>query len=266
MEFINTELPDIVELRQITQEYENGKVVLEKFNLLIEDKPETGQFVTILGESGCGKSTILRYITGLQKPTEGEIFIKGNPISNRDRVGMVFQQYSSFSWRTVLENVAFGLEISGVEKKEREERAMEIINVVGLGGHEKKFAKYGILSGGQLQRVAIARSLLASPDIIVMDEPFGALDIKTRLQMQDMLMNIWEQIHPTIILVTHDISEAVYLSDDIYIMKANPGVIQHHVKTPFGFPRNSEIKRTSEFRDTVHHIEDLMVFDNESSK
>jgi len=172
---------------------------------------------------------------------------------------MVFQQYSSFPWRTVLDNVVFGLEVAGVSKSEREDRAMEIIRVVGLEGHEKKYAKYGILSGGQLQRVAIARSLLASPDIIVMDEPFGALDIRTRLQMQDMLMNIWEQVHPTIILVTHDISEAVYLSDDIYIMRANPGVIEHHVKLPFPFPRRSEIKRGTEFREVVHHIEDLMI-------
>jgi len=259
MQFINTDLPDIVELKNVAQTYENGKTVLENFNLLIEDKPNVGQFVTILGESGCGKSTILRYITGLQKPTSGEVLIKGAPVTDKSRVGMVFQQYSSFPWRTVLENVAFGLELAGVSKKERNERAMEIIKVVGLDGHENKFAKYGILSGGQLQRVAIARSLLASPEIIVMDEPFGALDIKTRLQMQDMLMNIWEQVHPTIVFITHDISEAVYLSDDIYIMKANPGVIQHHISVPFKFPRNKEMKRTPEFRDVVHHVEDLMM-------
>jgi NitT/TauT family transport system ATP-binding protein len=259
MEFINTNLPDIVELRQVSQRYENDKVVLENFNLLIEDKPNVGQFVTLLGESGCGKSTVLRYVTGLQKPTSGEVLIKGLPVTDKTRVGMVFQQYSSFPWRSVLENVAFGLEIAGIAKKEREERAMEIIKVVGLDSHEKKFAKYGTLSGGQLQRVAIARSLLASPEVIVMDEPFGALDIKTRLQMQDMLMNIWEQIHPTIILVTHDISEAVYLSDDIYIMKANPGTIVHHVRPPFPFPRRSEIKRTPEFTETVQRIENLMI-------
>jgi NitT/TauT family transport system ATP-binding protein len=259
MNFINTELPDIVELRQVTQIYDNQKVVLENFNLLIEDKPDIGQFVSLLGESGCGKSTILKYITGLQKPTSGEVLIKGVPVTDLSRVGMVFQQYSSFPWRSVLDNVAFGLEIAGIAKKERQERAMEIIKIVGLEGHEKKYAKYGILSGGQLQRVAIARSLLASPEIIVMDEPFGALDIKTRLQMQDMLMNIWEQIRPTIILVTHDISEAVYMSDDIYIMKANPGIIQHHIKPAFGFPRRKEIKRTNIFRDTVQHIEDLMI-------
>jgi len=258
MQFVNTELPDIIELRNVTQTYENGNTVLENFSLLIEDKPNVGQFVSILGQSGCGKSTILRYICGLDTPTAGEILIKGEPISKKNRVGMVFQQYSSFPWRTVLDNVAFGLEIQGVEKKEREERAMEIIEVVGLSGHEKKFAKYGILSGGQLQRVAIARSLLANPEIIVMDEPFGALDIKTRLAMQDMLMNIWERVHPTIVLVTHDISEAVYLSDEIYIMKANPGIITDKVIPPFSFPRRKEIKRTKEFSDTVHYIEDLM--------
>lgn len=258
MEFINTNLPDVIELRGVTQKY-GDKTILENFDLLIEDQPGMGQFVTIMGESGCGKSTILKYITGLQKPDSGEIKIKGVPISDKTRVGMVFQQYSSFPWRTVLENVAFGLEIAGVSKKEREERAMEIIQMIGLGDHYKKFARIGTLSGGQLQRVAIARSLLANPEIIVMDEPFGALDVKTRLQMQELLMGIWEQIHATVVLVTHDISEAVYLSDDIYIMSANPGRIKEHIKPGFSFPRFDSIKSKGEFRDIIQHIEKLML-------
>lgn len=259
MNFINTELPDIIELKDINQVYNGNHVVLENFNLLIEDKPNIGQFVTILGPSGCGKSTVLKYITGLEKPTSGEVLIHGKPITKENRVGMVFQQYSSFPWRTVLDNVAFGLEIAGIEKKEREERAMNIIKIVGLDGHEKKFAKFGTLSGGQLQRVAIARSLLSNPEMLVMDEPFGALDIKTRLAMQSMLMNIWQTIHPTIVLVTHDISEAVYLSDDIYVMSANPGKIINHIKPPFGYPRDFSIKKTREFSEMVDYVENLMM-------
>lgn len=259
MQFINSELPDIIELKNVNQIYENNNVVLKDFNLLIEDHPNRGQFVCLLGASGCGKSTILRYITGLQKPTTGEVLFKGKPLTKKDRVGMVFQQYSSFPWLSVLDNVALGLEYKGVSKKERREKAMEMLQIVGLEKHKDKYAKYPTLSGGQLQRVAIARSLLSNPEIIVMDEPFGALDINTRLRMQDMLMDIWMKVKPTIILVTHDISEAVYLGDDIYIMRANPGVITEHVKVNFNVPRTRELKRTSEFMNLVHYVEDRMI-------
>lgn len=260
MNFINTELPDIIELKNITQTYDDGRVtVLKDFNFLIEDKPNTGQFVVLLGQSGCGKSTILKYISGLQKPSSGEVLLRGKSLANSDSVSMVFQQYSSFPWLSVLENVAFGLKLKGISKKERNERAMEMIKIVGLEGHENKYAKLPALSGGQLQRVAIARSLVYNPDILLMDEPFGALDINTRLNMQDMLISIFTKIHPTIILVTHDISEAVYLADDIYIMSSNPGTIKHHVDIGFQYPRDNSIKRSSKFVEYVHTIEDLMI-------
>lgn len=258
MEFKQTGLADIINLKNIHQSY-GDKIILENFNLLVEDQPNKGQFVSLLGRSGCGKSTILRYITGTQKPTSGEVLIKGEPLNKNNRVGMVFQRYSSYEWKTVLENVALGLELEGVPKKEREERAMEILKVMGLEEQANKYAKYGVLSGGQLQRVAIARSLLKNPDIIVMDEPFGALDVRTRLQMQELLLGIWEKIQATIILVTHDISEAVYLSDDIYIMSPNGGKIEHHIKPSFTHPRFSDIKRTQEFTNMVHNIENLML-------
>jgi NitT/TauT family transport system ATP-binding protein len=260
MDFKNTSLADIIELKNIHQSYDGGKnKVIEEFNLLIEDNPGIGQFVVLLGASGCGKSTILRYISGLQKPTSGEILIKGKPITPKDRVSMVFQQYSSFPWLTVLENVALGLEYKGMSLKTRTEQAMEMIEIVGLKGHEKKYAKHPILSGGQLQRVAIARSLLTNQEILLMDEPFGALDINTRLKMQDFLMDIWTKVHPTIILVTHDISEAVYLGDDIYIMSSKPGKIANHIKVDLPFPRKKDVKRTKKFIDTANQIEDLMV-------
>jgi NitT/TauT family transport system ATP-binding protein len=258
--FTNTILPDIIELRNINQSYDNGKtLIIKNLNLLIEDKPNQGQFIVILGASGCGKSTILRYVAGLQKPTSGEILIKGVPRTDKDRIGMVFQQYSSFPWMTVIENVGLGLKYKGISEKETRDKAMEMIKIVGLEGHEKKFAKYPTLSGGQLQRVAIARSLLVNQEILLMDEPFGALDTYTRLKMQDFLIEIWEKVHPTIILVTHDIAEAVYLGDDIYIMSANPGEIIEHIVDDLPQHRTREIKRDKKFVEMVYHIEDKMM-------
>lgn len=258
--FTNTELPDILEIRNASQSYDGGQTwILKDFNLLVEDKPEQGQFVIILGPSGCGKSTVLRYLAGLQKPTEGEVYINSKLRTEDDRIGMVFQQYSSFPWMTVLENVELGLKYKGIPQKERREKAMEMLQIVGLEGHEKKYAQYPTLSGGQLQRVAIARSLLVNQSIILMDEPFGALDTKTRLKMQDFLISVWEQVHPTIVLVTHDISEAVYLGDDVYIMSNAPSKIIEHVKIDLPFDRDKTIKRDPRFTELVFYIEDRMM-------
>lgn len=260
MSFIDTPNKNLIELKNIAQSYDGGKsYILQDFNLLIEDKPDQGQFVVILGVSGCGKSTVLRYIAGLQQPTEGEVLLHGRPRKAGDNVGMVFQKYSSLPWMTVLDNVALGLRYQGVAREERNERAAEIIKKVGLAGQEYKYAQYPSLSGGQLQRVAIARSLLANPEILLMDEPFGALDVNTRLRMQDMLLEIWYEVHPTIIFVTHDISEAVYMGDDIYIMKSTPSKIVHHVPVDLDYKRSRQIKRNPRFVELVHHVEDLMV-------
>ncbi|MEM7368568.1 MAG: ABC transporter ATP-binding protein [Bacteroidota bacterium] len=258
--FHDTENKNIIELRDIRQSYDGGQnYIIDGLNLLIEDKPAQGQFVVILGMSGCGKSTLLRYIAGLQAPTEGTVLVRGQEVGEENRVSMVFQRYSSLPWMSVLENVALALKFKGVSKEERESRAMEIIRNVGLEGHEKKYAQYPTLSGGQLQRVAIARSLLASPEILLMDEPFGALDIKTRLQMQDMLTDIWSEFHPTIVFITHDISEAVYLADDIYIMKSAPSLFVEHIHVDLPLERNREIKRAPRFTELVHLIEDKMI-------
>ena len=258
--FPDTDKKNIIELKNISQSYDGGEsFIIQDLKFLIEDKPSQGQFVVILGMSGCGKSTILRYIAGLQEPTSGEILIHEKPITTDNRVSMVFQQYSSLPWLTVLENVALALKYKGLETKERTEKAMEMIEMVGLAGHENKFAQYPTLSGGQLQRVAIARSLLANPDILLMDEPFGALDINTRLQMQDLLADIWLKFHPTIIFVTHDISEAVYLGDDIYIMKSAPSRFVEHIYIDLPFHRTRETKRNPHFVELVHQVEDVMV-------
>lgn len=258
-----TDLPareNIIELRNIGQSYDGGNNwIIKGLDMLIEDKPDQGQFVVLLGASGSGKSTLLRYIAGLQTPTEGEVLIKGKPVSDKQRVSMVFQEYSSLPWMTVLDNVGLALNYKGISKKERYARSMEMIELVGLAGHEKKYAQYPALSGGQLQRVAIARSLIANPEIVLMDEPFGALDIRTRIQMQDMLIDLWARFHSTIIFVTHDINEAVYLADDIFIMKSPPSKIVEHIDIDLPIRRDRSTKRDAHFTELVHQVEDTMI-------
>jgi len=253
-------LDNIIELKGISQSYDGGKNwIIDDLDFMIEDKPNQGQFSVILGMSGSGKSTLLRYIAGLQPPTKGEVLVNGKPVSEDNRVSMVFQQYSSLPWMTVLENVALALNYKGIAKKAREEQAMEMIKLVGLDGHQNKYAQYPSLSGGQLQRVAIARSLLANSQILLMDEPFGALDIRTRLQMQDLLIGLWEKFQSTVVFVTHDIAEAVYLADDIYILKAQPSKIVEHIDIDLPLKRTRQIKRDPRYTELVHHVEDTML-------
>ena len=258
--FTDSELSNIIDLKGIGQSYDGGENwIIKDLEFLVEDKPDQGQFVVILGMSGCGKSTLLRYMAGLQKPTEGNVLIKGSAVEDTERVCMVFQQYSSLPWLTVLDNVSLALDYKGMSKVDRHKKAMEIISLVGLEGHENKFAQYLTLSGGQLQRIAIARSLLANPNILLMDEPFGALDIRTRLQMQDLLTSIWRKFQSTIIFVTHDISEAVYLADDIYIMKSAPSRIVAHIDVDLPIERNRHTKRDPHYVELVHKVEDTMI-------
>ena len=258
--FPDTGLPKIIDLQGIGQSYDGGQNwIIKDASFVVEDKPKQGQFVVVLGMSGSGKSTILRYIAGLQKPTEGTVLINGKKVEESDPVSMVFQQYSSLPWMTVLENVALALRYKGVPKVDRQDQAMEIIELVGLAGHENKFAQYPNLSGGQLQRVAIARSIIANPKILLMDEPFGALDIRTRLQMQDLLTSIWRKFESTIIFVTHDIAEAVYLADDIYILKSSPSKFVRHIDIDLPLIRTKETKRDPHYTELVHLVEDTMM-------
>ncbi len=258
--FPETTLNNIVELTGIGQSYDGGEsFIIKDLEFLIEDKPDQGQFIVILGMSGCGKSTLLRYIAGLQQPTEGKVLLNGNPPDKTNRASMVFQQYSSLPWMTVLENVSLALKFKGVPKQEREEQARELIELVGLKGHEWKYAQYPTLSGGQLQRVAIARSIIANPSIILMDEPFGALDIRTRLNMQMLLSNVWNKFQSTVIFVTHDIPEAVFLADDIYIMKSAPSQFVKHIPVNLPLVRTKETKRDPLYTQLVHQVEDAMM-------
>ncbi len=256
----DTALPNIIELKNIEQSYDGGHTwIIQGVDLVIEDKPGQGQFAVILGMSGSGKSTLLRYIAGLQNPTKGEVLVQGKSVGRNNRVSMVFQQYSSLPWMSVLDNVALGLKFQGVSRKERNAKAMELIEIVGLKGHERKYAQYPTLSGGQLQRVAIARSLLANPNILLMDEPFGALDIRTRLQMQELLIEIWHKFHSTIVFVTHDIREAVFLGDEIHILKAQPSKFVEHIKIDLPLERDKSIKRDPKYTELVHLVEDAML-------
>jgi len=251
---------DVLNLRNIRQVYKTNKsenVLFDNFNFDIKDIKIEGQFVSLLGKSGCGKSTLLRYIAGLQTPTSGDIILYGQKKTDADRIPMIFQQYSSFPWMSVIENVSLPLIINGVNKTEAFDKAEELIKIVGLVGHENKWAKYPLLSGGQLQRVAIARSLIANPKILLLDEPFSALDIKNRNELQNVLLALFknDKIDVTFILVTHDIREAVYLSNRLYIMKTNPAEIFKEYCINLGINRDQSIKYTQEYINYVQQIE-----------
>ena len=260
--------PPVLELRGIHQTYFDTKtqkdfVVFDNFNLAVEDYPGMGQFIVLMGKSGCGKSTLLRYWTGLQKPTSGEVLVGGKPLAKNQSMPMVFQQYSSLEWFSVLQNVALPLTLKGVSKKMAEEQAMQMIKVVGLEGHENKFAKMPQLSGGQLQRVAIARCLVANPNMLFLDEPYGALDGFTRAKMQFFLLEVFQKrelsdLNPTIVLVTHDPREAVLLGNDIYIMDSDPGHIIKHIKPDLPDHRDRSIRKQAHFIEIVSYIEDVM--------
>jgi len=255
----NTNLPDIIELRDIATSYDQGKTYIVKdLNLLIEDIPEQGEFIVILGKSGCGKTTVLKYIAGLMQPYSGQVLIHGKQRDEKVPISMVFQEPSALEHYTVLKNVMLPLLYRGVEPAEAAQRAMNMIKAVGLDGHEAKFGKFGKLSGGQLQRVVIARSLIANPGIILMDEPNRGLDNDTALQIDLLVSTLWQQLQSTIILVTHDIDQAVFLGTKIYVMGGKPAAIIKEYDIHLPFPRTRETRRSGEFLDFKNKIEDFM--------
>ena len=252
----------IVSFNKVSKTYDNGFVAIRDVTFRIEDIPDCMELVTILGPSGSGKSTILRLIAGLppQFPaTTGEVLVLGKPVQGPgpDR-GMVFQDYTSFDNRTVLDNVAFGLECAGIATKERHERAREWIAKVGLDADTDSDKYPHQLSGGMRQRVAIARTLILHPRIVLMDEPFGALDPRTRLNMQDLLVGLARETQATVFFVTHSIEEAVYLGDRTLIVSSAPGTILKEVVTPRPDFSAREMQRRPEFMETVFGIRDIM--------
>jgi NitT/TauT family transport system ATP-binding protein len=255
--------PPVVAFDKVTKTYgRGGFTAIKDVSFAIEDYPGRGEFVSILGPSGCGKSTVIRLIAGLlpQFPqTSGTVLVDGKPIRGPgpDR-GMVFQDYTSFDNRSVLDNVAFGLECRGVPKDERLDRARAWISKVGLS-IKKDADKYPHeLSGGMRQRVAIARTLILEPRIILMDEPFGALDPPTRTRMQDNLVALWREQSPTIFFITHSIEEAVFLGDHILLFSNSPGTVLKTFRVPPPDRPSIEMQRDPKFQTIVAEIRDVI--------
>jgi NitT/TauT family transport system ATP-binding protein len=205
-----------------------------------------GEFVSIIGPSGCGKSTLLNAVAGFLKPTSGMVMLDGERVSgpSADR-GMVFQQYSLFPWMTVRQNVEFGLKMKGIERFRREQAARTLLGIAGLSEFEDRYPDS--LSGGMKQRVGIVRALATGPRVLLLDEPFGALDAQTRLIMQQVLTNMWQNLKISVLFVTHDIDEAIFLSDRVYCMTARPGTVKAEIAIPLERPRKQSIMMSTEF-------------------
>ncbi len=227
---------------------------LSDFDLTIRE----GEFVTVVGPSGCGKSTLLDILIGLSKPDDGQILIDGKQISGPalDR-GIVLQGYALFPWRSVRRNIEFGLEIKHVPKRERAEISGHFIKLVGLEGFENHYPYE--LSGGMQQRVAIARALAYDPEVLLMDEPFAAIDAQTRELMQDELLSIWEKTGKTVIFVTHNIEEAVGLADRVAVVSKSPGRIKEVIQVELPRPRRiADVRNNADFRTISHHVWELL--------
>lgn len=248
--------PVTMEVKGLTKEFNtnNGKVTaLKDINLSIYKR----EFVCVIGPSGCGKSTLIRILAGLETATSGQVLLDGKEVSKPGpERGMVFQGYTLFPWLTVKENIMFGLIESGEGKDSAEANARQWADLIGLSKFENHYPNQ--LSGGMKQRVAIARALANQPKILLMDEPFGALDAQTRSKMQAYLMEIWKNIDITVFFITHDLDEAVYLADRILVLKANPGEIEELIEVPVPQPRNTEQFLSPEFLATKQHIESLI--------
>ena len=260
------ELPLVVDFQNVSKTFDAGTrgafTAIKDVSFSVSDLPKIGEFIGILGPSGCGKSTVLRIIAGLAPhfpATTGRVLVHGAPVSEPgpDR-GFVFQDYANFPHRTVLDNVAFGLECAQVPEKERRARALEWIGKVGLDPKKDAGKFPHQLSGGMNQRVAIARTLIMHPRIILMDEPFGALDPSTRQRMQDLLVSLWRELEATVFFITHDVPEAVYLGDRVYIFSPSPGTIAHQLAVMPPDRPAREMQTEPAFLESVRSVRSML--------
>lgn len=248
--------PVALEVKGLTKHFETSKgtvVALEDLSFAVHKR----EFTCVIGPSGCGKSTLVRILAGLETATSGDVMVAGKPVSGPgpDR-GMVFQSYTLFPWLTVKQNVMFGPQMSGSSSTSAEGEARQWIDLVGLSRFENSYPNQ--LSGGMKQRVAIARALANQPKVLFMDEPFGALDAQTRASMQAHLLDIWKSVDITVVFITHDLDEAVYLSDRILVLDANPGRFREMVEVPVPRPRTAEQLFEASFKQSRLHIDQLI--------
>ncbi len=227
----------VLKIEGLSKTFPAGKAgtidALEGIDLLVGDH----ELISILGPSGCGKTTLLRIVAGLEKPTSGSVILDGEEVTRPNpRMAMIFQEYSLLPWRTVIDNVAFGLELRGIPKEDRYRVAREYLGFVGLTGFDERSAYE--LSGGMRQRVAVARALAIDPSVLLMDEPFGALDAQTRNMLQRELLDIWMKTQKTILFVTHSVDEAVFLSDRMVVLTQRPGRVKEIIGVPLPRPRD----------------------------
>ena len=240
----------------LTKEYDTARgplVVLDRVDIHVDQ----GELVALVGASGCGKSTLLSVVAGLTPPTDGDVRLDGRPVTGPgpDR-GLVFQSYTLFPWKTVRENVAFGLELKKLPKAEIRSAVDRFLGVMGLTSFADALPRQ--LSGGMKQRTAIARALANEPEVLLLDEPFGALDAQTRGQMQELLLETWRACGTTILLVTHDVEEAVFLSQRIYVLSSHPGRVMEEVDVPFGSDRTPALLREQRFHALTDDLRDLL--------
>lgn len=250
-----------MEIRSLSKQFSmrsgESLTVLQDINLKLYAR----EFVCLVGASGCGKSTLLNIAAGLATPSTGQVFVDGEDVTGLpgfDR-GMVFQGYTLYPWRTVADNVAFGLQLRKLPKAEQKERVSYFLDVVGLTQFAHAYPKQ--LSGGMKQRVAIARALANEPSVLLMDEPFGALDAQTKEQMQQFLLDVWEKTHVTVLMITHDIDEAIFLAQRVYVMGTRPSRIKQTIETHLPEHHNLEIKLSPEFirikREIIHSLHEV---------
>ena len=255
--------PYSFEINHLTHIFDEGTEhefkIFDDFNLQVEDKPNVSEVVSIMGGSGCGKSCLLRMAAGLLSPQQGDIRILGQTINEYKSVPMVFQSYSSFEWMTVIDNVALPLVLKGMDKKKARELAMDTLKLVGLEEQAKKYAKASMLSGGQLQRVSIARCLTSGSKVFFLDEATGALDIKMKREIQDLIIKIASETEHTIINVTHSLEEALYISNKIFVLKPNPCTIYKEMDVVYpSSERGRWIFDSNEYRNYSKELSSIL--------